>query len=146
MQYSGSINLCNTVPWRGIFQNRNKRRSKRWICNGNAKFIHCVLQKSSSHMHIYIHIDEELFQIFICRTLFQSANPKIEAAMAMPCSEIKFRKWPLHKYVHRYAIIDIMKSSLLKHNNQTWHFHCKAIFFWEWRLTRFGKRSSCQYI
>ena len=39
-----------------------------------------------------------------------SANPKIEVAMTMPCSEIMFQKRALHKYVHMYAIINMCEA------------------------------------
>ena len=39
----------------------------------------------------------------------------------------------IYIYIYSYA-----KSFFLKQNNQTWRWHCKAIFL-EWRLTCFGK-------
>ena len=48
--------------------------------------------------------------------------------MAMPSSEIISWERALHNYIHIYAFIHV-KGSFLKDNNQTWHWHCKAIYF-----------------
>ena len=45
------------------FPKCHKCHSKKWVCNANANFVDCVLEKSSAyiHMYIYIFIYEELF-------------------------------------------------------------------------------------
>ena len=78
------------------------------------------------------------------RTLFQnaiylSANPEIGFAMPMSGSEDMFWKRVLHKYVCRYAYVELFSNT----QSMTLALPVQAHLFWKWRLE---KSSSYLYI
>ena len=92
-------------------------------------------------LNIYIFI---YVYIYIGRAIFQNAlstSPKID--VAMPSSEIKFWKRPLHKYKHIGAYIHICEKLFIKTQSLNLALNLALqVHFLEWRLTRSGKRSS----
>ena len=66
------------VQIKSSFPKRDKRHSKHWACNGNAKFIDCVLEKSFSYTHIYIfansifwlYINIVYISVYICAHIY----------------------------------------------------------------------------
>ena len=77
---------------KSAFPKLDKRHSKDWAGNGNAKFIDCALEKS--FFHIYVHIYENLF--------FQNIISELGIAIAnsiFKLAVITFWKIAFHMYI-----------------------------------------------
>ena len=75
----------------------------------------------------------------------KSANPKIKVdnGNAIFVNDVLEKQLFINMYIYICIYSDV-KSTFLKHNNQTWQWHCKAIS-WNGAYRVLEKSSSCGF-